>query len=187
MKNLLGLLLCALSVIFMPVAAIAEEKTDCPVMFNTTMRLLHSQESVNLCDVVKGKKAVLVVNTASHCGFTPQFKGLEALYQQYKDKGLLVLGFASDEFWQEDKSEAEVAKICLVNFGVTFTMLAPTGVKGDDANPVFVQINQQADAPSWNFNKYLIDANGKVVQHFGSRVKPDDAGLKAAIEAVLKP
>lgn len=182
MKKLLAILFCTL-----PLLALAQEKPACPAMFNTTMRLLHSQQSVNLCDVVQGKKAVLVVNTASHCGFTPQFKGLEALHQQYKDKGLAVVGFASDEFFQEDDSEAEAAKICKVNFGVTFTMLAPSGVRGDDANPVFAAINRQADAPAWNFNKYLVDANGKVLQHFGSRVKPEDAKLKDAIEAALKP
>lgn len=156
----------------------------CPAMFNTQMRKLHTQEVVNLCDIVRGHP-VLVVNTASHCGFTPQFKGLETLHQTYKERGLVVLGFASDDFFQEDKSEEEAAKICRFNFGVTFTMFAPTPVTDDDANPVFAAINKQADEPSWNFNKYLLDANGKVVEHFGSRVKPEDPKLVKAIEKLL--
>jgi glutathione peroxidase len=181
MRLMMMLLLASLSVF---VQAQTPVQKTCAAMFNTEMRLLHSDKSVNLCDVVKNH-AVLVVNTASHCGFTPQFKGLEKLHQTYKDKGLVVLGFASDDFYQEDDSESEAAKICYVNFGVTFTMLAPSHVKGDKANKVFAAINKQSKAPSWNFNKYLIDANGTVLEHFGSRVKPDDIKLAAAIEAAL--
>ncbi len=182
MRILMTVLLAGMS---MFVQAESTAKTECAAMFNTTLRVLHSEKSVNLCDVVKNHP-VLVVNTASHCGFTPQFKGLEKLYQTYKDKGLVVLGFASDDFFQEDDSESEAAKICYVNFGVTFTMLAPSHVKGDEANAVFAAINKQSQAPSWNFNKYLVDANGVVVEHFGSRVTPDDIKLLAAIDALLQ-
>lgn len=128
---------------------------------------------------------MLVVNTASHCGFTSQFEGLEALYQRYKDDGLVVVGFASDDFKQEDDSEEKAAEICYINYGVTFTMLAPTHVRGKKANPLFKALAQSASAPAWNFNKYLLDKNGKLVQHFGSRVKPESEELAKAIAPLL--
>jgi glutathione peroxidase len=180
MRLIIVLLLSAFSML-----ASAQDAKTCAAMFNTDMRLLHSEKTVNLCDIVKGRP-VLVVNTASHCGFTPQLKGLEKLHQTYKDKGLVVIGFTSDDFYQEAETESEAAKICYVNFGVSFTMLAPSHVKGDKANKVFAAINKQSKAPSWNFNKYLVDANGVVVEHFGSNVKPEDIKLSAAIDALLQ-
>src|SRR5690554_94832 len=108
---------------------------ECPAFLDQDYRKLHSRDSVNLCDEAAGKP-VLVINTASHCGFTGQFEGLEALHQAYKDRGLVVVGFASDDFRQEAASEEKAAEICFVNFGVTFTMIAPSAVTGDDANPV---------------------------------------------------
>ncbi|MEM9314786.1 MAG: glutathione peroxidase, partial [Pseudomonadota bacterium] len=92
---------------------------------------------------------------------------------------------ASDSFKQEADSEAEAADVCFVNYGVSFTMLAPTPVKGSDANPVFQALNEAAGAPKWNFNKYLVDAEGNVVEHFGSTDRPDSAAVTAAIEKVL--
>jgi glutathione peroxidase len=156
----------------------------CPDYFDHSMRKLHSKEQVNLCEVQAGKP-MLVVNTASHCGYTSQFKGLEALYQQYRDRGLTVVGFASDDFRQEAKDEAKAAEVCYVNYGVTFTMIAPSHVKGPEANPVFRELANQTQAPSWNFNKYLVDGSGKVIQHFGSNTRPDSKVLQAAIESVL--
>lgn len=157
---------------------------DCPAFLNYDLPRLHSNDSVNLCEMANGKP-LLIVNTASHCGFTRQFEGLEALHQNYKDKNLMVVGFASNDFNQEAKTEEEAARVCRENFGVTFTMIAPSYVKGQRANPVFREINRQSQAPSWNFNKYLISPEGKVVKHFGSRVKPDDAALTQAIEEML--
>jgi len=157
---------------------------DCPAQFQGEYRKLHSTENINLCQLVKNK-VTLVVNTASHCGFTSQFKGLEALYKQYKDKGLVVVGFASDDFKQEDDDESKAAGICFVNFGVTFTMLAPTHVRGDDANTLFKYLNTESGAPKWNFNKYLVGKDGSVIQHFGSMTSPDADTLKKAIEAAL--
>lgn len=147
-------------------------------------RKLHSTESVSLCKLVENK-VTLVVNTASHCGFTPQFKGLEALHKEYKDKGLVVVGFASDDFKQEDDDEGAAAGICFVNFGVTFTILAPTHVLGDDANDLFKYLGQEAGSPKWNFNKYLLGKDGKVIQHFGSMTSPDSKALKKAIDEAL--
>ena len=159
-------------------------QASCPEYLDHSMRKLHSKEQVNLCQV-QGGKPMLVINTASHCGYTPQFKGLEALYQQYRDRGLTVVGFASDDFRQEAKDEEKAAEVCYVNYGVTFTMLAPSHVKGAEANPVFRELANQTQAPSWNFNKYVIDGSGKVVGHFGSNTRPDSKVLEAAIESVL--
>ena len=176
MKNLsLAIALCSLSPLAM---------ADCPAYLDQTLRKLHSQESVNLCQSFAGKP-LLIVNTASHCGFTPQFKGLEALHQEYRDEGLVVLGFSSDDFNQEANDEASAAKVCFVNNGVSFTMIAPTHVRGDKANPVFAQLGAVTSAPTWNFNKYLVDKEGNVVEHFGSRVTPESEELRSAIEKIL--
>ncbi len=156
----------------------------CPEFLNHSMRKLHSKEEVNFCQAF-GNKPMLIVNTASHCGYTPQFEGLEALHKKYKDEGLVVLGFASDDFRQEAQDEASAAKVCYVNYGVTFTMIAPSHVKGEQANPVFQSLNEQSRAPGWNFNKYLVDASGRVIQHFGSNTRPDSKVLEQAIESLL--
>lgn len=160
--------------------------SECPAYLDGEYRQLHTSESVNLCDALAGNHALLV-NTASHCGFTPQFKALEALHQEYAPQGLVVMGFASDDFKQAAKSEEEAATICYTNYGVTFTMLAPTAVKGGQANTLFSYLAEQTQAPSWNFNKYLLNGKTGKVQHFGSRVKPDSDTLTAAIEALLQP
>lgn len=157
---------------------------NCPDHLLGEYRKLHSTDSINLCPLVQNK-VTLVINTASHCGFTSQFKGLEALYKEYKDKGLVMVGFASDDFKQEDDDEAKAAGICFLNYGVTFTMLAPTHVKGDEANTLFQYLGREAGAPKWNFNKYLLDRNGNVIQHFGSMTSPDAKSLRKAIDAAL--
>ena len=156
----------------------------CPDYLDSDLRKLHSQDSVNLCETSAGQ-ALLIVNTASHCGYTKQFKGLQALNDRYRDQGLKVVGFASDDFRQEANNEAEVADVCYVNYGVTFTMIAPSKVLGKDANPVFRELAIQSEAPSWNFNKYVVDSTGKVIKHFGSSTAPDSPELKKTIESVL--
>lgn len=157
---------------------------ECPDYMNHEMRKLHSGESTSLCAVGEGKP-MLIVNTASHCGYTRQFKGLEAVYQQYREQGLEVVGFASDSFRQEADSEEKAAEICYKNFGVTFTMFAPSAVRGGEANPVFEELGRQTSEPKWNFNKYLVDRDGNVVQQFGSSTEPQGQALTAAIEGVL--
>ena len=154
---------------------------SCPDHLQGEYRKLHSNENITLCSLLENK-VVLVVNTASHCGFTKQFKGLEALNQQYKDKGLVLIGFASDDFMQEAKNEEEAAGICYKNFGVTFTMIAPTHVRGDEANNLFKYLNKESGSPKWNFNKYLVGKDGKVIQHFGSMTDPDSKVLLKAID-----
>tara|TARA_R110002110_G_scaffold330339_1_gene541601 strand:- start:20613 stop:21140 length:528 start_codon:yes stop_codon:yes gene_type:complete len=156
----------------------------CPDYLDHSMRKLHSSDEINFCEAFAGKP-MLVINTASHCGYTPQFKGLEALHKEYAQRGLAVVGFASDDFRQEADSEAEAADVCYVNYGVSFTMIAPSHVRGEAANPVFRALSAQSESPGWNFNKYVVDASGKVVEHFGSSTGPDDEKLRQAIERAL--
>jgi len=156
----------------------------CPDVFNHSMRQLHSENIIDLCELTKNKPT-LVINTASHCGFTKQFESLEAVHKKYSSKGLVVIGFASNDFNQENKDEAKAAEICYANYGVTFTMLAPSHVKGEKPNPVFNEIIKQSKAPKWNFNKYLIDEKGIVSDHFGSFTKPSSKKFQNAIEKIL--
>lgn len=171
------------------VAAPAPQATtaaaSCPAFLNRDFRRLHSSQSVNLCTLAAGRP-LLLVNTASHCGYTPQFRGLESLHEKYGARGLVVVGFPSDSFDQEAADAAETAEVCYVNYGVKFTMLETTPVKGRDANPVFRELARQTREPSWNFNKYLVTAEGKVAGYFDSRVTPDSAELTGAIEKVLR-
>ncbi|MGM0569268.1 glutathione peroxidase [Marinobacter sp.] len=164
--------------------ALPVKAEDCPTFLDHEQRRLHSSETINLCDIAAGKP-MLVVNTASYCGYTGQFEGLEKVHQRYADDGLVVVGFASDDFRQEADSEEEAADICFRNFGVTFTMIAPGPVTGPDANPVFREINEQSEPPRWNFTKYVIDAQGSVVSSFPSKVDPEDPALIHAVESAL--
>lgn len=154
-------------------------------LFNHELRRLHSSETVNLQTLAAGAPAVLVVNTASHCGFTGQFEGLEALHQDFAPRGLKVIGFSSDSFNQEADSEAAAADTCYVNFGVTFDMMATVPVRGASAHPLFAELARQSRAPRWNFNKYLINPAGEVVEVFGAMTKPSSAKMREAIEALL--
>jgi len=158
---------------------------QCGDVLGHSMQQLNTRESVNLCDSYKGK-TILVVNTASKCGFTPQFDALEALYQKYQDKGLVVLGFPSDSFKQEYDDAEKTAEVCYLTYGVKFPMFASSKVKGDDANPVFkALIAKTGETPSWNFNKYLISSDEQTVKHFGSRTTPDDKDFVAELEKML--
>ena len=157
---------------------------SCPDVLNHDMQKLRSRDSVNLCQAYEGKP-VLVINTASHCGFTPQFKGLEALYQEYKDQGLAVAGFPSDSFNQEADNAEKTAEICYINYGVTFDMYSEIPVKGAEAHPLFAELAEAQGAPRWNFTKYLIDREGNVVAKWGSRTTPQDPELRQAIESAL--
>lgn len=183
MKNLKQILMIPALVVGLMGAPVALADS-CPAFLDHNQRKLHSTDTVNLCDLAAGKP-LLVVNTASRCGYTGQFEGLEALHKNYSEKGLVVVGFASDDFRQEADSEAEAATVCFKNFGVTFTMIAPGAVTGPEANPVFRAINEQSQPPRWNFNKYVIDRSGTVVESFPSRVRPQDRELIDAVESVL--
>ncbi|HXT97690.1 MAG TPA: glutathione peroxidase [Polyangia bacterium] len=135
--------------------------------------------------VYKGK-VLLVVNTASECGFTPQYAGLERLWREYRGKGLAVLGFPSNEFGaQEPGSEAEIQTFCSTKYQVSFPMFAKVGTKGQGQSPVYKFLTAKHGEPKWNFHKYLVGKNGEVIRAFESNVEPDDAGLRAAIDAAL--
>ncbi|GFM64789.1 glutathione peroxidase [Pseudomonas cichorii] len=157
---------------------------DCPPLLQGELPKLRSKENIDLCQRFAGKPMV-VVNTASFCGFAPQFKGLEALSQRYKAQGLEVLGVPSNDFKQESGDGEETAKVCYVNYGVTFTMTEPQPVRGDDATHLFKVLAEQSSAPRWNFYKYVVDRQGKVVANFSSMTKPDDPDLIAAIEKAI--
>jgi glutathione peroxidase len=166
-------------------AAPATLAADCPAFLKHNFKRLRSSQSINLCTEYAGRP-LLIVNTASHCGYTPQFKGLEALHQKYKARGLVVVGFPADDFKQEAKDDAETAEVCYVNYGVTFTMLSPSAVTGRAANSVFQELGRRSSAPSWKFNKYLVSAYGTIVQRFDSRIRPDSVELQQAIEQLLR-
>lgn len=134
----------------------------------------------------KGKK-ILIVNTASKCGLTPQYEGLQQLYDTYKDK-LVIIGFPSNNFlFQEPGSNEEIATFCQKNYGVTFPMAAKISVKGKDKAPIYQWLTEkeknqvESSSVSWNFQKYLINEDGKLVRHFGPKVAPDDPAIIAAI------
>ncbi|TGE85109.1 glutathione peroxidase [Pseudoalteromonas sp. KS88] len=155
----------------------------CNDFTNVSMRKLRSKQTLDLCQF-KGKP-LLIVNTASNCGFTSQFKGLEEVYQKYQDQGLVVLGFPSDDFFQEEDDEKDVAKVCYINYGVTFPMFATSEVRGSDANPIFKHLNEQTSSPNWNFYKYVVSADRTKVERFNSKTKPNSEELTQAIELAI--
>ena len=133
-------------------------------------------------------KVVLVVNTASKCGFTKQYKGLQSLYEQYKEKDFVVLGVPSNDFMgQEPGSNAEIKKFCELTFGIDFPMTEKVSVKGKDAHPFYqwAALQENGDKPGWNFHKFLISKDGKLLDSFGSSVTPDDAKLTSAVDKAL--
>ncbi|MCF7495456.1 glutathione peroxidase [Vibrio sp. L5-1] len=177
-------LLCSTALIASLTSSIAFA-SSCPEILNGKQRLLNSNEEIELCEEFQGK-TLLVVNTASQCGFTPQFEQLEQLHQTYKDQGFTVVGFPSNDFRQDRGSEEKSAKICYLDYGVTFPMMARASLSGSSANPVFAEIQQQAGVtPKWNFYKFLINKEGKVVATFPSSTSPVSATLKNAIEQQL--
>lgn len=156
----------------------------CPSWLNQDINKLRSKETFNLCEV-KQDKVLLIVNTASSCGFTPQFKGLESLYQQYKDQGLVIIGFPSDSFFQEYDEDEKTADVCYINYGVTFLMAQSSSVRGSKANPIFKHLSDEKGAPKWNFYKYLVGRDGEVIDWYNSRTKPNNKAMVQAIEKAL--
>jgi glutathione peroxidase len=168
--------------LLMAASGLAAAQKACPAALSHTFLRLQDEKPQSLCQY--SGKVALVVNTASYCGFTPQYKGLEALYSKYRDRGLVVLGFPSNDFAQEKANNKEIAEFCESTFGVKFPMFAASHVRGDDANPLFKQLAAATGTSvKWNFYKYLVDRNGKVVGGFGSTTTPED--LSAEIEKLL--
>ena len=157
----------------------------CPALLDRTMNSL-LDEPTSLCQYAG--KVVLVVNTASECGYTPQYEGLEALYRKYKARGLVVLGFPSNDFGgQEPGSNKEIADFCVNQYAIDFPMFSKISVKGKDASAFYTELAKATGkAPGWNFHKYLVDRGGKQVQSFDTRVAPDDPKLVGAIEKLLQ-
>jgi glutathione peroxidase len=177
MRTLVGLLM-------LTAAATAFSSGDS--LLDQDFRRLASEEVVNLGDAYGGK-VVLVVNTASKCGNTPQYDGLEKLYEQYQDDGLVVLGFPSNDFFgQEPGTEEEIQEFCRLTYGVKFPMFEKVTVKEGSAHPFFDRLAAAAGTyPTWNFHKYLIGRDGRLIAEFSPRTKPYDDELVASIEGAL--
>ena len=168
-----------------PALAQSSSAAPCPAILQQQFPRLQDDAPQNLCQYAG--KVLLVVNTASYCGFTKQYEGLEALYAKYQAKGLVVLGFPSNNFGkQEPGTSKEIADFCYNTYGVKFPMFAKTEVVGDQRNPLYASLfHATKAAPKWNFHKYLNDRSGKVVGNFVSNVEPESATLVGAIEKAL--
>jgi glutathione peroxidase len=178
-------MLSAAAALAFAVAALPAPAQTCPALLDHTFPRLQDESPQNLCQY-RGK-VVLVVNTASYCGFTPQYEGLEKLYAQYAARGFTILGFPSGDFGNQEKaSNQEIAEFCHNTYGVKFPMFAKSVVKGSAANPLFASLTKDTgQAPKWNFHKYLIGRDGKVVASFPSQVEPLDKKLTGQIESLL--
>ena len=156
----------------------------CPTLLQHSFPRLQDGKIQNLCQY-RGR-VLLVVNTASYCGYTHQFEGLEALNARYASKGLVVLGFPSNDFRQEDPDAKKTAEVCFNTYGVKFPMFTETRVRGRQAHPLFAELAKRTGAqPSWNFNKYLVGRDGQALAHFESLVAPTHRTLVAAVEQAL--
>jgi glutathione peroxidase len=174
------LLLMFLLLLFALPAAAAE----CPSLLDHRYTTLQGGK-VNLCDFADGP--ILVVNTASKCGFTPQFEKLEGMYKKYKDKGLMVVGFPSNDFRQELATNKEIGAFCLLTYDVQFPMIEKKAVTGEAADPLYKQLREATgQPPKWNFHKYLIAPGAKQVYSFATRVEPDSPEIMGKLLPLLK-
>ncbi len=166
------------------VAGATASPSACPPLLQHSFPRLQDEKPQNLCQYAG--KVLLVVNTASYCGFTPQYKGLEELHARYKDRGLVVLGFPSNDFAQEKASNKEIADFCENTFGVKFPMFGKSAVRGSDANALYKQLAAATGRqPLWNFHKYLVGRDGKVIANYSSMTTPTVKAFVAAIERQL--
>lgn len=161
-------------------------ETKCAETLNFVKRNLLGDKEVDLCKEYQGK-VVLIVNTASKCGFTHQYEGLEALYRKYKDRGLVVLGFPSNDFGSQEPGTAkEIQEFCKNTYGIEFPMFEKTTVTQRNAEPIYQTLGRlSGEFPQWNFHKYLIGRDGKVVASFASKVDPQSASVTQQIEKLL--
>ena len=158
---------------------------DCPQLLQHTFNQLQNGQSQSLCQY-QGK-VLLIVNTASKCGYTPQYEGLEALYRKYKDRGLVVVGFPSNDFGgQEPGTNKQIAEFCRTTYGVQFPLYEKTTVTELARNPLYLDlVRATGERPKWNFHKYLVDRNGVAVASYVSDVEPQSRELVARIESLL--
>lgn len=162
----------------------AAAQASCPRLLRHSFNRLQDEKPQSLCQYAG--KVLLVVNTASYCGFTGQYAGLEALYARYRERGLVVLGFPSNDFAQESGSNQQIADFCENTYGVKFPMFAKSSVAGEQASPFYRELATQAgQAPRWNFYKYLIGRDGHVAGHFASLTGPDNPHLLRTLEEQL--
>lgn len=185
LKGLRRAMRCVAAVLCWGAASLARSAPACPSLLEHDFPRLQDEKRKNLCQYAGS--VVLVVNTASFCGFTRQYEGLEALNARYRSRGFVVLGFPTNDFGaQEPGSNGDIAAFCENTFGVQFPMFAKTTVKGRAANPLFTQLARRTgQAPAWNFHKYLISRDGQTVESYPSRVDPQDPGLVREIEKLL--
>jgi glutathione peroxidase len=180
----LALLLLGQPALAQSAAPAAPPAAACPALLQYTVPRLQDDKPQPLCQYAG--KVLLVVNTASYCGYTPQYEGLEALHAKYAARGLVVLGFPSNDFNQETDDKGKIAELCFNTYGVKFPMFAPGAVKGTAASPFYQALAKATGkVPGWNFNKYLVDRKGQALAHYGSRVEPTSAELTAAVEKAL--
>ncbi|MEI6611450.1 glutathione peroxidase [Polynucleobacter sp.] len=170
---------------FLSGAQVVNAAPSCSPLLSQTFPRLQDEAPQNLCQY-QGK-VILVVNTASFCGFTSQYEGLEKIYAKYKDQGFVVLGFPSNDFGQQEPgSNKEIADFCKNTYDVKFPMFAKSSVSGNNPNPLFkMLIAKTGTTPKWNFYKYLIDRNGNVIDSYGSMTKPTSNSLTSEIEKLL--
>jgi glutathione peroxidase len=168
-----------------PAAATPAAPAACPTLLDRTALRLQDDAPQRLCQYAG--QVTLVVNTASYCGYTPQYKGLEALYRRYRARGFVVLGFPSNDFGQQEPDSAkQIADFCFNTYGVEFPMFSKTIVSGPKADPFFVALARDGgSAPKWNFHKYLIGRDGKLIASYPTAVEPFDARLTRDIELSL--
>ena len=184
-RSLASALLSAVVLFLAAVISLPATAAD-PALLDHSLRKLASDDEVNLGDEYGGK-VVLIVNTASKCGNTPQYDGLEKLYREYGPEGLVVLGFPSNDFFgQEPGTEAEIQDYCRLTYGVKFPMFEKVSVKKGGAHPLFDELAAAAGTyPTWNFHKYLVGRDGNLIAEFNPRTQPYDKQLVASIERAL--
>ena len=177
---------CKSVVFFVLLIAANSAYPSCPAALDYYKRPLTGEQQVHLCDVMRGK-VVLVVNTASKCAYTPQYDGLEKLYDRYRKQGLIVAGFPSNDFaGQEPGTEKQIQDFCRLTYAVQFPMFEKVRVKGESADPFYKHLaTVTGQQPRWNFHKYVLDREGRVVASFPSQVTPNDKRLVDLIEELL--
>ena len=183
-RSLVVLSVWLVGVVCQPALAQTAKPAACPAVLQHTVERLQDEKPQNLCQYAG--QVVVVVNTASFCGFTPQYKSLEELHARYKAQGLVVLGFPSNDFSQEPENNQKIADFCENTYGVKFPMFTKTTVRGSEASPLFKQLTQITDtAPKWNFYKYMISRDGKQVKSFNSAADPLGKNFLAEVEKQL--
>jgi glutathione peroxidase len=188
MKFKNAIVLAAFLMVQIPVSAQTKEKQmeTQPALYSFTMKTIDGNEK-KLSDY-KGK-VLMIVNVASKCGHTPQYKGLEALYEKYKDRGFMILGFPANNFlWQEPGTDSVIKQFCTTTYGVQFDMFSKISVKGKDQNPLYHYLTKESPVPGavqWNFQKYLVDRKGNVVEKFAPGTEPTEKEVIAGIEKLV--